>query len=285
MASSERAIDAVTRDRLPVQPLRALFRSELAGLSATTSARPTATGRFESYTGRGRFFLARALVDGVIDYDAEIAAARLRLHRVPGLRRALLQVPSHDRHLRGDEGGSGRAGACSRRTWLPGSSDEGGLGEYHNVYQAPQEDRLAWLPDSQPRGQARRKWCSTSAARRPTSRQNMALDTYVAAGKGRRSISPCSSDEWCCGHPYLAAGQPDKARAASWSTPWSRSQRAGRQPDRLQLPRLPARLPRRCAEADGNAAARSSRCTSWSCWPTGWSAARSPWSATGPRPS
>jgi heterodisulfide reductase subunit D len=41
-------------------------------------------------------------------------------------------------------------------------------------------------------------------------RQNMALDTYNLLEKAGINFTVLS-DEWCCGHPYLAGGMPEKA--------------------------------------------------------------------------
>ena len=91
-----------------------------------------------------------------------------------------------------------------------GLADEGGLGEYHNVYQAPQADRLAWLPDKsrvdRPAEVVFFVGCTSSLVR-----QNMALDTYDLLEKAGIDFTVLS-DEWCCGHPYLAGGMMDKAR-------------------------------------------------------------------------
>ena len=87
---------------------------------------------------------------------------------------------------------------------------ENGLGETHNVYHAPHAERLAWLSDKSrvdvPAETAFYVGCTSAYVR-----QNMAVDT-VGTLEQLGVDYTIVSDEWCCGHPYMAAGEPDKAR-------------------------------------------------------------------------
>jgi heterodisulfide reductase subunit D len=85
-----------------------------------------------------------------------------------------------------------------------------GVDETHNVYQAPHDERLAWLSDrsrvNQPAETAFFVGCTSAYVR-----QNMALDT--AGTLERLGVAyTLLADEWCCGHPYMAAGELDQAR-------------------------------------------------------------------------
>jgi heterodisulfide reductase subunit D len=167
-------------------------------------------GKFESYTGRGRFFLARALVDGVIDYDADVA------ERVYACTECRACSEHCFKFIDTVEVYAAMKQDLAARGLLPprfaeGVSEVDGLAEHHNVYQSPQEDRLAWLPDTsrvdRPAEVVLYVGCTSAYVR-----QNMALDTYnllVQAGIDFTVMS----DEWCCGHPFLAAGQPEQAKA------------------------------------------------------------------------
>ena len=88
-----------------------------------------------------------------------------------------------------------------------GLEGEMGLDETHNAYRAPHEDRLAWLDDQSrvdiPAETAIYVGCSSAYVR-----QNMAVDT-VDTLKRLGVDYTVISDEWCCGHPYMAAGEID----------------------------------------------------------------------------
>jgi heterodisulfide reductase subunit D len=91
-----------------------------------------------------------------------------------------------------------------------GIEGEMGLDETHNVYKAPHEERLAWLKD-----QGRVDVAADTAVFVGCSsayvRQNMAVDT-VATLERLGLDWTVLSDEWCCGHPYMAAGKIAEAR-------------------------------------------------------------------------
>lgn len=204
----QRAIDRV-RD-IVYQCNRCAHCFDLSWLGSYNKCPAYRYGRFESYTGRGRFFLARALADGVIDYDADIAS------RVFACTECRACAEHCFKYIRTTDIYAAMKEDLAERGLVPanlaaGLADEGGLGEYHNVYQAPQADRLAWLPD---RSRVNKKagvlfyvGCTSAYVR-----QNMALDTYALLEKAGIDFAVLD-DEWCCGHPYLAAGEPGKARA------------------------------------------------------------------------
>ncbi len=165
-------------------------------------------GKFESYTGRGRFFLARALVDGQIEYDADIAARVFACTECRGCAEHCFKYLSTTDIYAAMKEDLARLGLVPANM-AAGLSDEGGLGEYHNVYQAPHDERLAWLPDAsrvdRPAEVVFFVGCTSAYAR-----QNMALDTYDVLEKAGINFTVLS-DEWCCGHPYLAAGMTARA--------------------------------------------------------------------------
>lgn len=168
-------------------------------------------GLYESYAARGKFNIARALVDGVIDYDRDLA---MRIYSCTECRAcaqdcfkyldttAIFTVMKEDLAALG----------LIPENFREGLRGQDGLDLTHNVYRAPHEERLAWFRDSQridkPAGTAFFVGCTSAYAR-----QNMALDT---AGVLERLGTDYTllSDEWCCGHPYVVAGDLRQARAA-----------------------------------------------------------------------
>jgi len=166
-------------------------------------------GLFESYAARGKFNIARALVDGVVDYDMDLAE---RIYSCTECRAcaencfkyldttAIFTIMKEDLASRG----------LIPENLKQGLEGEAGLDETHNVYRAPHAERLAWLTDrsrvDKPARTAFFVGCTSAYVR-----QNMAVDT--AGALERLGVDyTVLSDEWCCGHPYMAAGQLDKAR-------------------------------------------------------------------------
>jgi heterodisulfide reductase subunit D len=172
-------------------------------------------GLFESYAARGKFNIARALVDGVLDYDVDLAE---RIYSCTECRAcaqdcfkyldttAIFTVMKEDLAARG----------LIPPNLKQGLVGEGGLDETHNVYKAPHDERLAWLVDKsradKPAETAFFVGCTSAYVR-----QNMAVDT--AGTLERLGVDyTVLSDEWCCGHPYMAAGELDKARESLQNT-------------------------------------------------------------------
>jgi len=171
---------------------------------------PAYRGRpFEAYSSRGKLTLARALVDGVLDYDPDLAERIYSCTECRGCAEncfKYLDTTGIFRAMKEDLAERGLIPAPFKEA-LEG---EAGLDETHNVYRAPHAERLAWLGDrsriDRPADTAFFAGCTSAYAR-----QNMATDT--AGTLDRLGIDyTILSDEWCCGHPYLAAGEADKAR-------------------------------------------------------------------------
>jgi heterodisulfide reductase subunit D len=173
---------------------------------------PAYRGRqFESYAARGKFNLARALVDGVLEYDADVAERIYSCTECRGCAEncfKYLDTTGIFAAMKED---------LAERDLIPeryrqALEGERGLDEVHNVYQASPQERLAWLIDrsriDRPAETALFVGCTSAYAR-----QNMAVDT--AGALQRLGVDyTVASDEWCCGHPYIAAGEMAKAREA-----------------------------------------------------------------------
>jgi heterodisulfide reductase subunit D len=168
-------------------------------------------GIFESFAARGKFNIARALVDGVIDYDEDVA---WRVYSCTECRACAqdcfkyLDTTAMFTVLKEDLASLGLV----PENLKAGLEGEGGLDETHNVYKAPHDERLSWFQDRDrvdvPADTAFFVGCTSAYVR-----QNMAVDT--AGTLERLGVDyTVLSDEWCCGHPYVAAGELDKARQA-----------------------------------------------------------------------
>lgn len=166
-------------------------------------------GLFESFASRGKFNIARALVDGLIDYDEELAR---RVYSCTECRACaencfkFLDTTAIFTAMKQDLAERGLIPENYQRA-LEG---EMGLDEVHNVYQAPHAERLVWLahPERVDRPARTAFFVGCTAA---YVRQNMAIDTAETLELLGVDYTVLS-DEWCCGHPYIAAGQLDKAR-------------------------------------------------------------------------
>ncbi|MBN1314030.1 MAG: (Fe-S)-binding protein [Anaerolineales bacterium] len=166
-------------------------------------------GLFESYASRGKYNIARALVDGVIDYDMDIANRVFACTECRACAQdcfKYLDTTSMFTALKEDLASLGLIPPKLKA----GLEGEMGLDKVHNVYQAPHEERLSWLADKShvdvPAETAIYIGCSSAYVR-----QNMAVDT-VATMERLGVDYTILSDEWCCGHPYMAAGEIEKAR-------------------------------------------------------------------------
>ena len=166
-------------------------------------------GLFESYASRGKYNIARALVDGVVDYDMDIA------ERVFSCTECRACAQDCFKYLDTTGMFSAMKEDLARLGLIPenlkeGLEGEAGLDAVHNVYRAPHDQRLAWMPHAErvdvPAKTAVFVGCSSAYVR-----QNMAVDTVNALERLGVDYTVLS-DEWCCGHPYAAAGEMDKAR-------------------------------------------------------------------------
>jgi heterodisulfide reductase subunit D len=166
-------------------------------------------GLFESYGARGKFNIARALVDGVIEYDVDIAE---RVFACTDCRACaaycfkFLDTVRVFRALKAD---------LAARSLLPSNlgmavSEGSPLAREHTVYDASHSERVDWLPKGGrvdvPADTVFFVGCTAAYVR-----HNMALDTWEILAKVGEDFTVLG-DEWCCGHPYLEAGKLEEAR-------------------------------------------------------------------------
>jgi len=189
------------------QCLRCAFCFDLSWLGTEANLCPSyAWGAFESYGARGRIAIARAILEGELEYDESLIS---RIFACTECRACsehcfkyidTVKIYAQMREDMADRGliPPGLAAAADV------------LAEKHNIYEQPHEKRLSWLKD---RSRVDKSapvaffvGCTPSYVRR-----TLARDTYAVLDAADLDFTVLS-DEWCCGHPFLAAGQ--RARAA-----------------------------------------------------------------------
>ena len=185
--------------------LRCAFCFDLSWLGPTNLCPSYAWGSFESYGARGRIAIARALLEGELDYDESLIP---RIFACTECRACAEHCFKYIDTV--------KVYACMRadmaaRGLLPPrfSTVLNGLVQTHNLYEKPHATRLSWLKDrsrvDQPAATAFFVGCTPSYVRR-----SLAADTYSMLDASGIDFTVLS-DEWCCGHPFLAAGQTERA--------------------------------------------------------------------------
>jgi heterodisulfide reductase subunit D len=185
--------------------LRCAFCFDLSWLGPANLCPSYAWGSFESYGARGRIALARAILEGELEYDKSLirrvfactecrACAEMCFKYIDTV--AVYAAMRQDLAARG-----------LTPPGLAAATD--GLARTHNLYGKPHQRRLSWLKD---RSAVDRSapvaffvGCTPAYVRRTLARDAYAV--LVASGLDFTLLG----DEWCCGHPFLAAGQPERA--------------------------------------------------------------------------
>ena len=185
--------------------LRCAFCFDLSWLGPANLCPSYAWGAFESYGARGRIAIARALLEGELEYDEPLigrvfactecrACAEHCFKYIDTV--AIFAAMREDLAARGLIP-PGLAAAADR------------LAETHNLYGKPHGERLAWLKDrsraDRPASVAFFVGCTPAYVRR-----SLAGDVYAVLAAAGLDFTVLS-DEWCCGHPYMAAGQRERA--------------------------------------------------------------------------
>ena len=185
--------------------LRCAFCFDLSWLGPTNLCPSYAWGHFESYGGRGRIAIARALLEGELEYDESLIPRVFACTECRACAEHCFKyidtVKVYER-MREDMAARGLLPAEFKATL-----DR--LVETHNLYDKPHAKRLSWLKDQsrvdQPAATAFFVGCTPSYVRR--SLAEAMYSTLEASGVDFTVLS----DEWCCGHPFLAAGQTERA--------------------------------------------------------------------------
>lgn len=167
---------------------------------------------YESYTARGKMNLARAIVDGVIKYNADIAR-RVFACTECGACEAnclkYLELLNVFEIMKDD---------LSRLGFTPEGlqqANESILTE-NNIYNKPQSERFNWLQNKS-RLDAKSDTLLFVGCTPAYLRRQIARSTVTALEKSGVDFT-LTSKETCCGHPFLAAGEIDKAREVAEKT-------------------------------------------------------------------
>jgi heterodisulfide reductase subunit D len=188
------------------QCLRCAFCLDLSWVGPEANLCPSyAWGSFESYSARGRFAIARAILEGELEYDESLIA------RVFACTECRACAEHCFKYIDTVEVYARMREDLAARGLIPPvlatTADE--VAETHNLYGKPQEQRLSWLKDRSRVDRAAPVafyvGCTPSYVRR-----TLARDTYAILDASGLDFTVLS-DEWCCGHPLLAAGQRERA--------------------------------------------------------------------------
>lgn len=185
--------------------LRCAFCFDLSWLGSASLCPSYTWGAFESYGARGRIALARALVEGELAYDAALA------ERVFACTECRACAEHCFKYIDTVEiFAAMREDLAARGLTPPGlAATADDLVENHNIYNKPHEQRLSWLKDrlpvDRPASVAFFVGCTPSYVRRTLARDTFAV--LAASGLDFTLLG----DEWCCGHPFMAAGQRERA--------------------------------------------------------------------------
>lgn len=185
--------------------LRCAFCFDLSWLGTANLCPSYAWGSFESYGARGRVALARAILEGELEYDESLVERVFACTECRACAEMCFKYIDTVKIY-----AAMREDLAARGLIPPGlATVTDSLVETHNIYHKPHQERFSWLGDrtrlDRPAPVAFFVGCTPSYVRR-----TLARDTYavlVAAGLDLTLFS----DEWCCGHPFMAAGQHERA--------------------------------------------------------------------------
>jgi len=167
---------------------------------------PYATYGFESYGARGKMAIARALIDGTVEADADMAARVFACTECGACQEECFKyLPLCDIYEAMKEDLAEVGLAPQERTSLLEPLDQDG-----NPFGKPAEKRMAWVEGSRRVGRQAAvvfyAGCTPSYIRRGIARST--YQVLEAAGIEFALLG----EEVCCGHPQISMGRPDLAR-------------------------------------------------------------------------
>ena len=188
--------------------LRCAFCFDHLEASGRSICPPYADSGLESFGARGKIAMARALLDGVLPYDQDVADRIFSCTECGACEAQCFKYLALT-----DIYAAMKEDLAERELLLPGAASlANDVGAQGNPYGRPQEKRLSWLPGTERVGTTADVLffvgCTPSLLRR-----GIARGTY-------RLLDACGvdfavlEDETCCGHPFMAMGLPDRARLA-----------------------------------------------------------------------
>ncbi len=169
---------------------------------------PYAESGLESYGARGKIAVARALLDGVLAYDEEVARRVFSCTECGACEAQCFKYLSLT-----DIYTAMKQDLAKRELLLPGAAALiHDIDEHGNPYRRPRDKRLAWLPGTQRIGGKAEVLffvgCTPSLLRRGIARATYQL--LEACGVDFSLLE----DETCCGHPFMVMGMPDRTRSS-----------------------------------------------------------------------
>jgi glycolate oxidase len=167
---------------------------------------------YESYTARGKMNLARAVVDGVIDYDADIAKRVFACTECGACEVNCLKYLNLLDVFETMKTDLARLGFAPEGLKQADQS----IIEQGNIYDKPQSERFSWLKDKS-RLDAESDTLLYIGCTPAYLRRQIARSTVTALDKLNIDYT-LTSKETCCGHPFLAAGEIDKAKQTAEKT-------------------------------------------------------------------
>ncbi|NOR82458.1 MAG: hypothetical protein GQ526_03095 [Ardenticatenales bacterium] len=185
--------------------LRCAFCFDLSWLGTANLCPSYAWGSFESYGARGRVALARAILEGELEYDESL------VERIFACTECRACAEMCFKYIDTVKIYAAMREDLAARGLIPPelAAVTDSLVETHNIYNKPHQERFSWLRDrtrlDRPAPVAFFVGCTPSYVRR-----TLARDTYAVLAAAGLDLT-LFSDEWCCGHPFMAAGQHERA--------------------------------------------------------------------------
>lgn len=185
--------------------LRCAFCFDLSWLGSANLCPSYTWGSFESYGARGRIAIARALLEGDLEPDETL------IERVFACTECRACAQACFKYIDTVKVYAAMRADLAERGLLPPQLSFAAeqLAQTHNLYGKPAGERISWLSDrswvDRPARYAFFVGCTPALVRR-----SLARDTYVVLEASGLEFT-ILGDEWCCGHPFLAAGQRQRA--------------------------------------------------------------------------
>ena len=162
-------------------------------------------GSFESYMGRGRVATARAILEGELTYDEKVAERIFSCTMCGSCSThcfKFIDLRKIYQGMRDD---------LAERGLTPPGLKQAAEDTYrqHNPYGKEHGDRFSWLKDKNKLDKKARTaffvGCTPSYVRRSAAMEAMGLLNKLGLDY------TVASDEWCCAHPLMSAGESEKA--------------------------------------------------------------------------
>jgi Fe-S oxidoreductase/FAD/FMN-containing dehydrogenase len=202
----ERGLHIEKNAELNYQCLRCAFCFDVSWVGKNYQLCPSYDyGSFESYAGRGRVATARAILEGEMDYDEKVAQRIFSCTMCGSCsEHCMKQIDLRKIY-------QGMRNDLAERGLTPAGLKQAAEITYlqRNPYAKNHEDRFSWLKDKSRLDRKSKTaffiGCTPSYVRRSAASEAAALFDKIGLDY------TIASDEWCCAHPLMAAGETGKA--------------------------------------------------------------------------